>query len=198
MLKNFMSQFENPQGIMGRLVGQILYYENRERNAWAVSLLDVQPKDRVLEIGFGPGDALQRVCALNTQGFTAGIDHSVVMVEQAKERNKNAVREMRLEVREGSAMALPYDDASFDKAFTINSLHIWPDALKGLMEMKRVLRQGGLLLIVEQPRSVLSEEELSALIQERTQQLNATGLLNITVETHPMKTAPVVAWLGTS
>lgn len=197
MLKSFMSQFENPQGIMGRLVGQILYYENRERNAWAVLLLDVQPKDRVLEIGFGPGDALQGVCSLNTQGFTAGIDHSAVMVEQAQGRNKRAVKEKRLELREGSAMALPYADASFDKAFTINSLHIWPDAMKGLQEMRRILKPGGLLVIVEQPRSAVSDGELNELVQERQQQLTAVGLNGIRVEMHPMKTAPVVAWLGT-
>ena len=55
-------------------------YENRERNAWAVSLLKVQEADRVLEIGFGPGWAIERVAALASAGFVAGVEHSQTMV----------------------------------------------------------------------------------------------------------------------
>jgi len=37
-----ISQFAHPRGPIGRLVGMMMAYENRERNAWAVSLLKVQ------------------------------------------------------------------------------------------------------------------------------------------------------------
>ena len=53
-------QFGHPHGIGGRLAGCVMVHRssNRQRNRWVVSLLDVQPTDRVLEIGFGPGLAL--------------------------------------------------------------------------------------------------------------------------------------------
>jgi len=60
-IKNFNSQFAHPQGWVGRLVGTILAWKNRERNAWTISMLDIQPDDQVLEIGFGPGQAIQEV-----------------------------------------------------------------------------------------------------------------------------------------
>ena len=51
------AQFGRPTGLWGHAVGheQARRSSNRRRNAWAVSLLDVRPEDRVLEIGLGPG-----------------------------------------------------------------------------------------------------------------------------------------------
>src|SRR5947209_8447596 len=53
-------QFLRPHGFRGRAAGWVMATRgsNRERNIWAVGLLDVQPDDRVLEIGFGPGIAI--------------------------------------------------------------------------------------------------------------------------------------------
>jgi SAM-dependent methyltransferase len=87
-----VSQFAHPRGLVGRLVGYLMTYENRERNAWAVSLLNVHKNDRVLEIGFGPGWAIQQMATLATAGFVAGVDHSEAMVQVATERNAAAVR----------------------------------------------------------------------------------------------------------
>jgi ubiquinone/menaquinone biosynthesis C-methylase UbiE len=65
---------------------------NRQRNLWVVSLLDVQPTDRVLEIGFGPGLAIAELARRATRGHIYGIDHSEVMVRQASKRNAAAIR----------------------------------------------------------------------------------------------------------
>jgi len=57
-------------------------------NRWAVRLLDVQPADRVLELGCGPGVA---IAALASRGMVVGVDHSAVMIGQRR-RNRAAVR----------------------------------------------------------------------------------------------------------
>ena len=51
-------QFGRPTGIVGRLVGLVMATRtsNRERNRRTIELLQIQPDDRVLEIGYGPGD----------------------------------------------------------------------------------------------------------------------------------------------
>jgi hypothetical protein len=56
------AQFGLPHGFWGPLVGWIMAVRssNRRRIVWAVSLLDVQRRDRVLEIGFGPGIAIEK------------------------------------------------------------------------------------------------------------------------------------------
>ena len=63
---------------------------NRSRNRWVVSQLDVQPTDRILEIGFGPGVAVGELARRATNGRIYGIDHSEVM-KTVKEVDRNRV-----------------------------------------------------------------------------------------------------------
>lgn len=114
-MKSFMSQFGRPQGLLGRIVGVIMAYENRQRNRWAVSLLGIQPTDRVLEVGFGPGLAIEGIARLAERGFVAGVDFSEVMVQQARKRNSAAIRARRVQLKLGAVSALPYGDGTFDK-----------------------------------------------------------------------------------
>ncbi len=51
-------QFRQPHGRLGRLAGQVMAAANAGMNRFTVELLDVQPDDRILEIGFGPGDLI--------------------------------------------------------------------------------------------------------------------------------------------
>jgi hypothetical protein len=78
MMKSIVAQFGHPSGLIGHLVGRLMARKNRERIAWAVDLLAVQPTDQVLEVGFGPGVAIEQVAKLAPAGFVAGIDHSAV------------------------------------------------------------------------------------------------------------------------
>jgi hypothetical protein len=58
-----MTQFVQPHGLVGRLAGwdMTLRPSNRKRNRWVVALLDVQPQDHILEIGFAPGLAIREL-----------------------------------------------------------------------------------------------------------------------------------------
>jgi ubiquinone/menaquinone biosynthesis C-methylase UbiE len=161
-----------------------------------VSLLEVQEADRILEIGSGPGWALERVAALSKSGFVAGVDRSQVMVQAATKRNAAAVREGRVAVHLGSVLALPYDTASFDKVLAVNTLHHWPDSLTGLREAWRVLMPGGLVVIVEQPRAATSEDGLRELTQKLVDQLANAGFRDIRSDSKAMRRAGSVAAIG--
>src|SRR3712207_5675999 len=80
----FRAQFWRPTGFWGRAAGLLMAHRtsNRRRNAWAVSLLDVRPEDRVLEIGFGPGLAIRELGRLARKGYVCGIDHSELMLRR--------------------------------------------------------------------------------------------------------------------
>ena len=140
-----VGQFHRPHGFGGRAAGWVMAKRgsNRERNIWAVGLLDVQPHDRVLEIGFGPGIAIQELARQATSGLVVGVDHSEVMVRQAQKRNAAAVRAGRVDLRLGSAEALPGFDEPFDKILAVNSLMFWDDPVARLKELHDLLRPGG-------------------------------------------------------
>jgi SAM-dependent methyltransferase len=91
------AQFGRPRGLAGRIAGWIMAHRssNRRRNVWAVSLLDVQRDDRVLEIGFGPGIAIGELSRIATDGYVCGLDHSALMLRQAAKRNAKGIRRGR-------------------------------------------------------------------------------------------------------
>jgi ubiquinone/menaquinone biosynthesis C-methylase UbiE len=81
---------------MGRDHRNSMAWTHRTRNTWVLSLLELQAEDRVLEVGFGPGTAIEHVARLATRGFVAGIDPSEVMLRQASGRNRNHIRQGRV------------------------------------------------------------------------------------------------------
>jgi len=115
----------------------------------AVELV-VQPGDRVLDACCGTGDlALE---AERQGGRVVGLDFSERMLERA--RRKSATVEW---VR-GDVLALPFADRSFDVATVGFGVRNVGDLVLGLRELRRVLRPGGRLAVLEitQPRGALS------------------------------------------
>jgi ubiquinone/menaquinone biosynthesis C-methylase UbiE len=158
----FMRMFGCPQGILGRLGGIIMARWNQPCAAWVIDLLDIQPHDSVLEVGFGPGVGLHLLARLASAGAVAGVDYSEAMVAQATARNAQTIEHGRVDLRHGSVERLPFADQSFDKALAINSMQVWPDAGAGLREMRRVLKTGGSIALgftpyAGQPKSGLPE-----------------------------------------
>lgn len=145
---------------------------NRQRNRWAVSLLDVQPTDRVLEIGFGPGVAIAELARRATRGKVYGIDRSEVMVRQAGRRNAAAIRANRVQLIHAAVDQLPSFDEPLDAILAVNTVGFWPDPAERLRRLRRLLRPGGRIALASQPRcpgatrdtTVRAAEELQGLL----------------------------------
>jgi SAM-dependent methyltransferase len=137
-VRRLIGQFHRPHGLGGRLAGWVMAHRssNRRRNLWVVSLLDVQPTDRILEIGFGPGIAIHALSELATGGLVYGVDHSEVMVRQAAKRNAAAIRAGRVDLRCASVHNLPAFGAPLDKIMAVNSMGMWPEKLTRLTELR--------------------------------------------------------------
>jgi ubiquinone/menaquinone biosynthesis C-methylase UbiE len=135
---------------------------NRKRNAWAVSLLDVRPDDRVLEVGFGPGLAILDLSRIAHEGYVCGIDHSELMLRQASRRNADGIGRGVVDLRLGSVDDLPVFDALFDKILAVNAIMFWNEPDARLEGLRRLLRPGGLIAVVHQPRGPGASDETSA------------------------------------
>lgn len=149
-----VGQFMRPHGLGGHVTGFVMAHRpsNRRRNAWAVSLMDVQPTDRVLEVGFGPGVAIRELSRVAARGRVLGVDHSDVMVRAANRRNRRAVRAGRVDLRLGSAEKLPDFAGPLDKILSVNSMGFWKDPVATLAELRAMLRPGGTITLASQPR----------------------------------------------
>jgi SAM-dependent methyltransferase len=152
--RDVIGQAHRPRGAAGRVTAWEMARRpsNRQRNHWVVSLLDLQPTDRVLEIGFGPGVAIAELARAGA-GHVYGIDHSAVMVRQASKRNAAAIRAGRVTLVNASADRLPPAlDGLFDIILAVNSVGFWPAPGERLAELRQRLAPGGRIAIVSQPR----------------------------------------------
>lgn len=118
-----------------------LINRNPKSNLSVVELAGLGKNDRFLDIGCGPGAALEHAVA--TGADVAGIDPSPSMVTRA------AARVPAADVRVGSAEDIPFEDGRFSVVVNVSSFHHWADREAGLREVLRVLAPGGKLHITE-------------------------------------------------
>jgi demethylmenaquinone methyltransferase/2-methoxy-6-polyprenyl-1,4-benzoquinol methylase len=132
--------------VMNRVMSAGLDRRWRRLTARAV----VHPGDRVLDACCGTGD-LALACAAEG-GRVTGLDFSAPMLERA--RRKSAA----VEWVEGDVLALPFGEGSFDAVTVGFGVRNVPELERGLAELRRVLRPGGRLAILEitRPRGVLA------------------------------------------
>ncbi|HLD71803.1 MAG TPA: methyltransferase domain-containing protein [Candidatus Peribacteraceae bacterium] len=137
------AQLRKPEGEFGNDVGAAMAHFNMSAIAFTIECLQIQPGDHLLEIGFGPGEAIAEAVRLTPHGYIAGIDHSSAMLTIAEQRNHRAIMQEHVELTLGDARKLPYEDDSFDTVFAVNVFHFWPDSTRELAECRRVLKSGG-------------------------------------------------------
>ncbi len=146
------AQYRRPTGWLGAWIGARMARDHRPENLWTVQVLDPQPADCLLEIGFGAGVAIQELSKIVVAGSICGIDFSRAMLAAARRRNAAAVRAGRVKLYLGDAAELPFEPLSFDKAYSIHSIYFWPDPARVLRAIWQVLRPGGILVLTVLPR----------------------------------------------
>ena len=151
-----VGQFGHPRGAAGNVAGWVMAHRpsNRQCDSWVASLLDVQPTDLVLEIGFGPGLAIAELSRqVDLPGHVYGIDHSDVMLRQATRRNAAAIHAGRVTLTLGTVEQLPPAlEGPFDAILAVNSLGFWRAPAERLEDLRRRLTPGGRFAIASQPR----------------------------------------------
>jgi ubiquinone/menaquinone biosynthesis C-methylase UbiE len=197
--KAIIRQFCKPKGLLGALAGIIMRVRpsNRLRSIRTLELLHICPDDRVLEIGFGPGLAVARAAQLATQGKVVGIDHSELMLRQARRRNAAAIRAGRVELLLGSADALPRFDAAFNKVLAINVNMFWKDPASVLKGLRSVMKPGGVIALTHQPRLPgATRADAEAAAERMASFLQAAGFGEVHVEMLEMSPVAAACVLG--
>jgi ubiquinone/menaquinone biosynthesis C-methylase UbiE len=109
----------------------------------AMRLTDLGPGTRVVDIGCGPGVAAR--LAAERGATVVGVDPAEVMLRVARRDDHRR----RVTWQEGSAESLPLPDHSVDIAWSLSTVHHWPNVTGGLDEVRRVLAPGGRFLATE-------------------------------------------------
>jgi ubiquinone/menaquinone biosynthesis C-methylase UbiE len=119
------------EGIMGRW--------SRRLAPLLIRCGGVSEGDRVLDVGCGTGSLTLVVPQIANVAAVTGVDLTAAFVEFGRARNADH----RVTFQTGDARSLPFEDNSFDRAFSMLVLQFIPDAQRAVAEMRRVVRPGG-------------------------------------------------------
>ncbi|MDS0296489.1 methyltransferase domain-containing protein [Halogeometricum luteum] len=116
---------------------------NEEMRDEALELLDIQPDDRVLDVGSGTGFATEGL--LRYTDDVHALDQSIHQMEKAfaKFGKRDRVRFYR-----GDAERLPFKENAFDVLWSSGSIEYWPNPVDALEEFRRVVKPGHRVLVV--------------------------------------------------
>jgi ubiquinone/menaquinone biosynthesis C-methylase UbiE len=179
--------------MLGWAAGLYMRWRNADLNAAAIDALVPFPGDRILEIGFGPGEGLHRLSGLPDIGHLSGIDHSPTMLAMAGQRNRPAIERGAVDLRLADIDTAPFAERSFDAVLAIDTVQYWPNLMGDLVSVRRLLRPGGRVLFGIHGGAA-EGDTLSAAKLRRA--LAASGFVQITTEqvrTRPAPSTMVIA-----
>jgi len=153
------------------VVGIISLGRERKFRQAALEVIDIEPGMNILDVGCGTGSLT--IAAKRRQGIdgtVVGIDPSSNMVNLAQDKAEKAQVEAAFQV--GVIEKIDFPEDHFDLVLSSLMMHHLPDELKreGLLEVYRVLKPNGTLLIIELDPSAFS---LASLIHGHSSQLSA-------------------------
>ena len=137
-----------PRGFWGRLMIRSMNKGHNELTDWALSYLNIENGCRALDIGCGGGKTVGKLCGMVGSGKVYGIDYSDLCVKKSIKHNHKNILCGKAEITQASVSQLPFPDDSFNLVTAVETYYFWPDKLRDLMEIHRVLRSGGKLLLV--------------------------------------------------
>ena len=140
-------QLQHPRGIFGRALFSWMTSKTIAHARWTADLMDVQPGDNVLEVGFGNGANIELLAQRASKGHVVGAEISETAIAMASKRNANAISEGRVKLHRAAGRALPFDDGAFDKACTVATMYVIADPSAVFREIYRVLKPNGLAAV---------------------------------------------------
>jgi ubiquinone/menaquinone biosynthesis C-methylase UbiE len=101
--------------------------------------------EKILDVGVGNG-YLEKMLFGKSNLIISGIDISEDMIKNATKRNYVAVQQGRVVLALGDCCDLQFPDGTFDVVTSINTIYFWSDTIKGLSEIRRVLKDDGIFV----------------------------------------------------
>ena len=197
-----MKQAGRPTGKFGRMFAMGMNAGHRPVTEWGLDHVEFHPAAVILDVGCGGGKTINTMAGRATEGKVYGIDISEASVSVATRVNRKLIVTGRVEIVRASVDNLPFPDGMFDLVTAVETCYFWPDMVKNLKEILRVLkRSGSLLLVVEAYRDDAFESRNSRWakagnfnyysIEELREFLSEAGYSHIQIDVVPTR-----SWLA--
>ncbi len=160
MFRKFIaSKFKKPTGLFGIFASNIMIKGNKSKYDHLIKDLDIQPHDKLLEIGYGPGTGINTIAALYPTCTIHGIDFSPLMYKRASKYNKQYIDNGRLQLQYGDFLKVSVIGNNYDKIFCLNVVYFWNELKEPFEKLRSLLKTGGSFYIYMVDKKVLIEKK---------------------------------------
>ena len=150
LFRDFVSQTRKPEGFLGKLMLSGMNSGHAKMADWGFSHLpDLRPA-QIVDLGCGGGRNAAELCKKYPEAFVTAVDYSELSVEKARKTNRAMIEAGRCAVRQGDVSALTLPAGHFDLATAFETVYFWPGLEKCFAEVAKVLKPGGVFLIVNE------------------------------------------------
>ncbi|MDH3704473.1 MAG: methyltransferase domain-containing protein [Acidimicrobiia bacterium] len=141
------TQLQHPRGLFGKVLFGGMTRMTIEYARWTADLMDVQPTDDIVEVGFGNGANIALLAERAPEGTVTGVEVSETAMEMASKRNAATISTGRVQLHLSQDGSWPVDDDAADKACTVATMYVIADPAAIFTELHRVLEPGGLAAV---------------------------------------------------
>lgn len=162
IMQAMYKQFRKPTGWLAGFAGLGMNREHEKVWRWGLEHVAIPPDAIILDVGCGGGGAVKILAQAASGGKVCGVDYSEDVLPTARRVNRALIRQGRVEIKHGSVSDLPFADDTFDLATAFETTIFWPSLVDDLREVRRVLKQGSILLISNEAYKDARFEERNA------------------------------------
>ena len=159
----FSKQAKEPFGWFGKIImSKVFDYGNTFLNTFMLEVLALKENDHILEIGFGTGKLIFNMAKLINSGVIEGIDISNTMLVMAKKKNKKHIDTGKVIINQGDFENFTYNDNSFDKICSSNTIYFWQNPDNFIKKIQRILKPGGKVVLAFEDKEQLEKRTLDS------------------------------------
>jgi len=148
LMGRVLRQCRRPTGWLGRLTARSMNVSHAKLTDWGLDKITIGKQFTILDIGCGGGATIFKLAGIATEGKVYGLDYSEESVNISRKRNKDLIKAGRVDIKHGSVSRMPFSDNMFDLVSAIETHYFWPDLVNDMKEVLRVLKPGGLLIVL--------------------------------------------------
>jgi ubiquinone/menaquinone biosynthesis C-methylase UbiE len=115
---------------------------------WGLKHVPVGEHFTILDVGCGGGRTIEKLATLASKGMVHGVDYAKGSVAASRAKNARLIQAGRVEIALASVSQLPFPENKFDLVTAVETQYYWPDLVKDMQEIRRVLKPGGTLIVV--------------------------------------------------
>jgi SAM-dependent methyltransferase len=147
-LPYMLNQVRKPTRWIGRFFLWMMNISHAGLTDWGLKHVQIEKHFTILDVGCGGGRTIQKLAAIATEGMLWGIDYAEGSVAASRATNRELIEAGRVEIRQASVSQLPFTDDKFNLVTAVETQYYWPNLIKDMQEVLRVLKPGGTLIII--------------------------------------------------